>query len=273
MLPQDPPADGLEPLAQLQRMLATHRAACRPAVWLLERGDSAGTRQPISAASIKEYDAKRIASRSTSTSARRCFRFSRRWRSTPAIPSPRFHNRGLYLAAHAASASAASAPRSCSPSCKCRRCCRGSSRSARRQAELRVARRHDRLPAARAVRRLQDSSITATFRLTRDMDVNLLEQEADDMLRVDRIASSCPATHRRRCGWKSRPDMNRGLLEMLVSEEELHYDTNFGADDGYNEVYRCRRPARHDVAARARAELVDRKRPARSAVRAAATRR
>ena len=34
----------------------------------------------------------------------------------------------------------------------------------------------------------------ATFRITRDMDIDLLEQEADDMVRAIEKTAACPAT-------------------------------------------------------------------------------
>ena len=64
----------------------------------------------------------------------------------------------------------------------------------------------------------------ATFRLTRDMDINLLEQEADDMLRS--IESRLRARQRTEAvRLEISAGMNPALLKMLVTEEELHYDT------------------------------------------------
>ncbi len=41
-----------------------------------------------------------------------------------------------------------------------------------------------------------------SFRITRDMDVELLEQEGDDMLRADRGPASAPASEAKRSGWR-----------------------------------------------------------------------
>jgi polyphosphate kinase len=80
----------------------------------------------------------------------------------------------------------------------------------------------------------------ATFRLTRDMDISLLEQEADDLLRS--IESRLRARQRTEAvRLEISAGMNPSLLKMLVTEEELHYDTKPG-DDAYNEVYEIRGP-------------------------------
>jgi polyphosphate kinase len=80
----------------------------------------------------------------------------------------------------------------------------------------------------------------ATFRLTRDMDVNLLEQEADDMLRS--IESRLRARQRTEAvRLEISAGMNPALLKMLVTDEELHYDTK-SSEEGYNEVYEINGP-------------------------------
>ena len=85
----------------------------------------------------------------------------------------------------------------------------------------------------------------AAFRLTRDMDVNLLEQEADDLLRS--IESRLRARQRTEAvRLEISAGMNPALLKMLVTEEELHYDTKPRApgvpEAGYNEVYEVKGP-------------------------------
>ncbi|NOY41961.1 MAG: polyphosphate kinase 1 [Planctomycetes bacterium] len=75
----------------------------------------------------------------------------------------------------------------------------------------------------------------ASFRITRDMDVDLLEQESDDMLQS--IESHLRARqHSEAVRLEVQSDMGRDLLAMLVSEEHLHH--RLGVDDEtYSEVY------------------------------------
>jgi polyphosphate kinase len=76
----------------------------------------------------------------------------------------------------------------------------------------------------------------ATFRLTRDMDDNLLEEEGDDMLRA--IESRLRARqHSEAVRLEVQHDMGRDLLDMLVGEEQLQ--ENFLVEgEQYSEVYR-----------------------------------
>jgi polyphosphate kinase len=90
----------------------------------------------------------------------------------------------------------------------------------------------------------------ATFRITRDMDINLLEQEADDLLRS--IESRLRARQRTEAvRLEVSAGMNPALLKMLVTEEELHCDITAGDDKppsaksdeaAYNEVYAIHGP-------------------------------
>jgi polyphosphate kinase len=78
-----------------------------------------------------------------------------------------------------------------------------------------------------------------TFRVTRDSDIELLEQESDDMLKLveDRIRA-------RERAEAVRVEVSSGaseeLVQMLVEAEELH--TGDGATGGYTEVYRVSGP-------------------------------
>jgi polyphosphate kinase len=76
----------------------------------------------------------------------------------------------------------------------------------------------------------------ATFRLTRDMDVDMLEQEGDDLLRA--IESRLRARqHSEAVRLEVQHDMGRDLLDMLVGEEQLQ--ENFLVEgESYSEVYR-----------------------------------
>jgi len=76
----------------------------------------------------------------------------------------------------------------------------------------------------------------ATFRITRDMDVDLLEQEADDMLRA--IESRLRARQRSEAvRLEVQADMGRDLLSMLVDEEHLHENLDMDGNI-YSEIYR-----------------------------------
>lgn len=76
----------------------------------------------------------------------------------------------------------------------------------------------------------------ALFRITRDMDVNLLEQESDDMLQA--IETRLRARHHSEAvRLEVRSDMERDLLAMLVHEEHLH-DKLLVDGETYREVYR-----------------------------------
>ena len=79
-----------------------------------------------------------------------------------------------------------------------------------------------------------------TFRITRDSDVELLEQESDDMLRLieDRLKA-------RQRGEAVRLEVAAGgseeLLRTVIEEEEIR-ESKEGAVDAYSEVYRIAGP-------------------------------
>ncbi len=76
----------------------------------------------------------------------------------------------------------------------------------------------------------------APFRVTRDMDVDLLEQEGDDLLHVieQRLRKR---QHSEAVRLEVDARMHRGLLGMIVEEENLH--TKLDVDgEKYSEVYR-----------------------------------
>ncbi|HEX3600084.1 MAG TPA: polyphosphate kinase 1 [Lacipirellulaceae bacterium] len=244
MLPQDPPADGLKPLAQLQRIarrteqLVAQQYGC----WneeILPALATAGVR--IHA--VKDLDATAV--KSLDKYFRQVvFPVLTPMAIDPAHPSPRFHNRGLYLAAMLERVSGIGP-----------------------QKLFAVVQVPQVLP--RFVPVVQDDKQNfvwledliasrlpdlfggykiadhAAFRLTRDMDVNLLEQEADDLLRS--IESRLRARQRTEAvRLEISAGMNSSLLKMLVTEEELHYDTKPSApgvpEAGYNEVYEVKGP-------------------------------
>ncbi|HEV3024201.1 MAG TPA: polyphosphate kinase 1, partial [Pirellulales bacterium] len=81
---------------------------------------------------------------------------------------------------------------------------------------------------------------STTFRVTRDSDIELLEQESDDMLRLieDRLKA-------RQRGQAVRlevaADGNEELIRMIVEPEEIH-EAEEGSPESYSEIYRIPGP-------------------------------
>ncbi|NOY30630.1 MAG: polyphosphate kinase 1 [Planctomycetes bacterium] len=75
----------------------------------------------------------------------------------------------------------------------------------------------------------------ASFRITRDMDIELLEQESDDMLQAieKRLRER---QHTGAVRLEVQADIGRDLLKMLVQEEELHLKVDVEGET-YSEVY------------------------------------
>src|SRR6185312_2908873 len=244
MLPQDPPADGLKPLAQLQRIarrteqLVAQQYGCwnediLPA--LAEAGVKIHAVKDLDAAAVKSLDKyfRQVV-----------FPVLTPMAIDPAHPSPRFHNRGLYLAAMLERVSGIGPQRLFAvvqvP------------QVLPRFVPLMPDDRDDfvlledlvasRLPDLFGGYKIADH---AAFRITRDMDVNLLEQEADDLLRS--IETRLRARQRTEAvRLEISAGMNSSLLKMLVTEEELHHDVKTSApgvpEAGYNEVYEVKGP-------------------------------
>ena len=248
MLPQDPPVDGLKPLAQLQRIArrTEQLVAQQYKIWnesIVPALAEAGVR--IHA--VKHLDPKVV--KSLDKYFRQAvFPVLTPMAIDPSHPSPRFHNRGLYLAAMLERLSGIGPQRlfavvqmpqilprfvSVEPDDK-------------QNFVLLDDLIASRLPDLFGGYRIVDH---ATFRLTRDMDINLLEQEADDMLRS--IETRLRARQRTEAvRLEISAGMNPAVLKMLVGEEELHHDTKAAAglseagykEAGYNEVYQIRGP-------------------------------
>ncbi len=233
-VPQDPPADGLAPLTQLQRIaqrteqLVAQQYAC----WnesILPALAAAGIRIHREA-ELEAKDRKSL----DKYFRQAVFPVLTPMAIDPSHPSPRFHNRGLYLAAMLKRVSGIGPERlfavvlvpqvlprlvSVEPDDK-------------QNFVLLEDTIACRLPELFGGYDIVDH---ATFRVTRDMDINLLEQEGDDILRA--IESRLRVRQRTEAvRLEISANMNRALLEMLVSEEEIHCETNFSAV-GYNEVY------------------------------------
>jgi polyphosphate kinase len=81
----------------------------------------------------------------------------------------------------------------------------------------------------------------SAFRVTRDSDLELLEQESDDMLKLieDRLKA-------RQRGQAVRIEVaakaDEAIMRQIIEEEELHAAPADGSGDGYSEVYRIDGP-------------------------------
>jgi polyphosphate kinase len=233
-LPQDASADGLNPLAQLERISARTRQ-------LVDEQYRCWSQSLLPALAAERVQL--IAEKDLTPEARRSLDKFFRQRIYPVLtpmavdpshPSPRFHNRGLYLAARL----------------KRRRGIGPERMFAVVQLPQVLPRfvpvepnsTHEfllledvvqaRLPELFGGYDILDSG---TFRMTRDMDVDLLEQEADDLLRA--IESRLRARQRSDAvRLEVSASMNSELLEMLVGEEGLQRGSA-AAGDTYSEVY------------------------------------
>jgi polyphosphate kinase len=152
----------------------------------------------------------------------------------PSHPSPRFHNRGLYLAA-LLSRQTGIGPEQLFAVVQIPQVLprfvvlEPGNEQAFVLLEDLVS---DRLPELFGGYDIVDN---ATFRITRDMDIVLLEQEADDMLR--NIESRLRARQRTEAvRLEVSEDINPKLLNMIVGEESIKRN-NADEVSGYNEVY------------------------------------
>ncbi len=233
-LPQDQPADGLAPLTQIQRIaqrteqLVAQQYAC----W------NESIRPALTAAGIhihREADLDVKHRKSLDKYFRQAvFPVLTPMAIDPSHPSPRFHNRGLYLAAMLKRVSGIGPERLFAVVLVPQVLPRFVSVEPDDMQNFVLL---EDLIACRLPELFGGYDIVdhATFRLTRDMDISLLEQEADDILRS--IESRLRVRQRTEAvRLEISANMNRAFLEMLISEEEIHCETNFSAV-GYNEVY------------------------------------
>ena len=233
--PQDVSADGLDALTQLQRI--SHRtrelvdqqykcwnkailpALAEQGVTLLKECDFDKSQRKI----IDEFFRQRA------------FPILTPMAIDPSHPSPRFHNRGLYLAALLHRTSGLGPPELFAvvqlPQVLPRFIDVGGTNETKFVLlEDIIACKLSELFGG------YESAHHATFRLTRDMDVDLLEQESDDMLRA--IESRLRARqHSEAVRLEVSKEMSRDLLDMLVGEEQLQ-ENFFVEGEKYSEVYR-----------------------------------
>ena len=154
----------------------------------------------------------------------------------PAHPSPRYHNRGLYIAAMLEHREGFGPKRMLAvvqvPQVLPRFVPVGSTRSQRRSFVLLEDVVAARLPVLFGG---FDVLTWTTFRVTRDSDLELLEQESDDMLKL--IEERLKARAR---GQAVRLEIAAGadphVEQAIIDDEELH------AGDAYSEVYRIPGP-------------------------------
>jgi polyphosphate kinase len=237
--PQDVAADGLDALTQLQRISQRTRE-------LVEQQYKCWNKQILPALTeqgvhlLKDCDFDKHQRKIIDEFFRqRAFPILTPMAIDPSHPSPRFHNRGLYLAALLHRVSGLGPPELFAvvqlPQVLPRFIEIGGPN------ENKFALLEDiiacKLPELFGG---YESAHHATFRLTRDMDVDLLEQESDDMLRA--IESRLRARqHSEAVRLEVHKAMSRDLLDMLVGEEQLQ-ENFFIEGEKYSEVYRIDGP-------------------------------
>lgn len=232
--PQDVAEDGLEPIAQLHhislrvRQLVAEQYAC----W------NNSVRPQLAKAGIRLLSPKDLTPQQNKSLdkffSQKVFPVVTPMAIDPSHPTPRFHNRGLYLAA------------------KLRR--KVGIGPAEMFAVVQLPQVLDRFvrvdfDSPHDFILLEDVVATrfadlfggydvvnyGSFRITRDMDVDLLEQEGDDMLRV--IESRLRARQRSEAvRLEISGDLSRGLRDMIIDEEYVHCG-QAPESRGYDEVY------------------------------------
>ncbi|MCA9239949.1 MAG: polyphosphate kinase 1, partial [Planctomycetales bacterium] len=231
---QDPPTDGLSPIVQLQRIAFRTRqlVAQQYECWnqsvkpqLGEAGIRLHKEVDLGAAERKQLD---------KFARQRVFPVLTPMAIDPSHPSPRFHNRGLYLAA------TLKRNRGIGP-----------------EKLFAVVQLPQVLPryvpidpdggpdfvlledlvAARLPELFggYDLNKCGAFRMTRDMDIDLLDEEGDDMLRA--IETRLRARQRSEAvRMEVSSDMDAGLVGMLAEEESIKRGRSED-QQGYDEVY------------------------------------
>ncbi len=232
MAPQDPPIDGLTAADQLRQITSKARELVEQlyACWnesVLPALNEAGIRL------CKESD--------LTTDQRSMMDDYFRQRVLPILtpmaidpshPSPRFHNRGLYLAAKLKRREGIGPERMFAvvqlPQMTPRFI---PIEPGRTDAFLML----EDLVASRLTEVFGGYTIQScgAFRMTRDMDIELLDEEGDDMLRA--IETRLRARQRSEAvRLESGPRLTGDLLDVLITEEELRTGN---AEGDYNEIY------------------------------------
>jgi polyphosphate kinase len=233
--PQDVAADGLDPLTQLQRISKRVRELVGQQYRCWNKDVlPALAEQGVQILTFEECDKsqRRIIDEFF---RQRAFPILTPMAIDPSHPSPRFHNRGLYLASLLQRTSGLGPPELFAvvqlPQVLPRFIdVGGPNESKFVLLEEIVACKLSELFGG------YEAAHHATFRLTRDMDVDMLEQESDDMLRA--IESRLrQRQHSEAVRLEVQEDMGRDLLDMLVGEEQLQENFSVGGEQ-YSEVYR-----------------------------------
>ncbi len=236
--PQDFSPDGMRPIPQLQRIakrtqeLVARQYAC----W----NDAVLPKLAAAGFHLLKHDDLNPAQRETLDRffRERAFPILTPMAVDPAHPSPRYHNRGLYLAAMLERRHGLGPKNMFAvvqvPQVLPRLVSLGAGDEQQQQFILLEEAVSARLPELFGG---FDVLSWTTFRITRDSDVELLEQESDDMLRLieDRLKA-------RQRGEAVRLEVAAGgsvdLLQMIVDEEAIRD----GVPEGYSEVYRIPGP-------------------------------
>ncbi|MBX7072475.1 MAG: polyphosphate kinase 1 [Pirellulales bacterium] len=238
--PQDYAADGLSPLTQLK--LIHHRTQALVAAQYRCWNESVAPQ--LAAAGVlllkpDELDADQKSALDRFFSDR-AFPILTPMAIDPSHPNPRYHNRALYLAAMLERRRGLG-PRHMFavvqlPQVLPRLVPLGSKQPGQHEFMLLEDAICARLPELFGGFEVLSAT---TFRITRDSDIELLEQESDDMLKLveDRIRLR-ERTEAVRL--EVSADANEELVRMLIEAEELH--AGDGAIDGYTEIYRIPGP-------------------------------
>ena len=233
--PQDAGADGLDALTQLQRISARTRELVEQQYrcWNDDILPALAAEQIVI---LQSCDFDKPERRIIDEFFRqRAFPILTPMAIDPSHPSPRFHNRGLYLAAMLRRLTGLGPPEMFAVVQLPQVLPRFIDVGGPNENKFVLL---DEIVACKLSELFggYESVHHATFRLTRDMDVDLLEQESDDMLRA--IESRLRARqHSEAVRLEVQRDMNRDLLDMLVGEEQLQENMPVGGEQ-YSEVYR-----------------------------------
>lgn len=239
MAPQDPPADGQTPVAQLTQITAKTRKLVdrQYACW------NESVRPGLAEAGV------RILSESDlSIDQRKTVDGYFRHRVLPVLtpmaidpshPSPRFHNRGLYLAAKLKRLKGIGPEQMFAVVQLPQMTPRFVPTEPGQESDFLLLEEvvANRLPEVFGGYSIESCG---SFRVTRDMDYDLLDEEGDDMLRA--IESRLRQRQRSEAvRLEASQDLDDELLSMIVTEEEIRVAPE-GDDSIYSEVYRVDGP-------------------------------
>jgi polyphosphate kinase len=235
--PEDFAPDGLSPIAQLERIAArTQELVARQYRCWNEKVAPALAEQGIQIVKHDQLTAEQRAELDDFF-RQRAFRILTPMAIDPSHPSPRFQNRGLYVAAILQQQYGLGPKRMFAVV--------QAPQVLPRLVQLSSPQGYCFITLADAVRaRLPELFggfsvlCSTTFRITRDCDFDLLEQESDDMLRLieERLKARARGDAVR---IEVSADSAEELLQTVVDSEDLRQPTR---SSGYNEIYRIDGP-------------------------------